>query len=96
MSDLVGNPNCWFCHAQAHFALFIVVNGASLLFNGLPLTTKGTFIFFLFLKKLRIILFTVLVNFKPHRKSTCLKRHRTWIVVMIIIIHSLVQSGRIL
>ena len=18
MSDLVGNPNCWFCHAQAH------------------------------------------------------------------------------
>ena len=24
MSDLVGNPNCWFCHAQAHFKLFFV------------------------------------------------------------------------
>ena len=21
MSDLVGNPNCWFSHAQAHFIL---------------------------------------------------------------------------
>ena len=21
MSDLVGNPNCWFSHAQAHFII---------------------------------------------------------------------------
>ena len=21
VSDLVGNPNCWFCHAQAHFSI---------------------------------------------------------------------------
>ena len=33
MLDLVGNPNCWFCHAQAHvvffFILLIIVIGIS-------------------------------------------------------------------
>ena len=24
MSDLVGNPNCWFCHAKAIFILILV------------------------------------------------------------------------
>ena len=23
MLDLVGNPNCWFCHAQAHVLLIL-------------------------------------------------------------------------
>ena len=32
MSDLVRNPNCWFCHAQAHF--FVVV-GRKLLIDHL-------------------------------------------------------------
>ena len=26
MSDLVGNPNCWFSHAQAHFLSAVAVH----------------------------------------------------------------------
>ena len=26
MSDLVGNPNCWFSHAQAHLFLFCLLH----------------------------------------------------------------------
>ena len=38
MSDLVGNPNCWFCHAKAQFISFLcymtsaMVNGNSVLY----------------------------------------------------------------
>ena len=40
MSDLVRNPNCWFCHAQAHLSVIwivviIVVDGVDE-WKGLP------------------------------------------------------------
>ena len=47
MSDLVGNPNCWFSHAQAHLSFFFLVINIKMTEGG-SLHLLISFVVFLF------------------------------------------------
>ena len=33
MSDLIGNPNCWFSHAQVHIIYFVLISKGAEMYN---------------------------------------------------------------